>query len=440
MLNRFKRQLAGVLLIFGILAGTVVPAQAVMLDRVLVVVNDDIITMDDLENAITDMRGKLRAAGEPMPGESELKKQVLEQLVLEKLLYQRAIETGVNIGPNMLDNAVEKVARQNNLSANQLMNKLESEGISADQFREELRKQLLVQAVIDRDIKGNITVLDSEVDGILRNLPGGQQNRVYNISTIQFAVAENASAEEMERVTSRANDIRSRLIRDETSFASAAKKFSSADNAAQGGELGWKTTDQLPDLFANTLKKMNKGEISEPLKTPAGIYLLKLNDLKGSQQQLVEQTRARHILLKATNKVDINHAKKELLDIRKRVLSGEDFASIATEISQDTASAIKGGELGWLSPGDTVAAFQNAMDALEPGEISQPVVSQFGVHLIEVEERRSLDVSEQQRKNLVREQVAKRKIAEKYDQYMKQLKSWAYIDYRVPLEEIPLPE
>jgi peptidyl-prolyl cis-trans isomerase SurA len=411
-----------------------------MLDRVLVVVNDDIITLDDLENAITDMRGKLRAAGEAVPGTSELKQQVLEQLVLEKLLYQRAIETGVNIGPNMLDNAVEKVARQNNLSAAQLMSKLESEGISADQFREELRKQLLVQAVIDRDIKSNITVLDSEVDGILRNLPGGQQNRAYNVSTIQFAVAENSSAEEMERVISKANDIRSRLIRDETSFASAAKKFSSADNAEQGGELGWKTTDQLPDLFANTLKKMNKGEISEPLKTPAGIYLLKLNDLKGSQQQLVEQTRARHILLKATNKVDINHAKKELLDIRNRVISGEDFVSIATEISQDTASAIKGGELGWLSPGDTVAAFQNAMDALEPGEISQPVVSQFGVHLIQVEERRKLDVSEQQRKNLVREQVAKRKIAEKYDQYMKQLKSWAYIDYRVPLEEILLPE
>ena len=181
---------------------------------------------------------------------------------------------------------------------------------------------------------------------------------------------------------------------------------------------------------------MKVGDISAPLVSPGGIHLLKLNELKGAQQKLLSQTRARHILLKAKNKVDIQHAQGELLKIRERILGGEDFAVLATDISQDPGSAIKGGDLGWLNKGDTVPGFEKAMDAMQVGEISQPVVSQFGVHLIQVQERRQQDVSEQNQRNMIREQIGRRKIAEKYEQFLKQLKSKAFIDYRTPIDVI----
>jgi peptidyl-prolyl cis-trans isomerase SurA len=181
---------------------------------------------------------------------------------------------------------------------------------------------------------------------------------------------------------------------------------------------------------------MNEGDISEPLVSPGGIHLLKLNKLKGTKQQLVEQVKARHILLKATNKIDIEHAVSEMNKIREKIIAGEDFAILAAELSQDTGSAIKGGGLGWMSKGETVPAFEKAMNALKPNEISQPVVSQFGVHLIQLQDRRKVDVSEQQRRDSIRQQIGKRKVAEKYDQFLKQLKLKAYIDYRTPIDEI----
>jgi peptidyl-prolyl cis-trans isomerase SurA len=220
------------------------------------------------------------------------------------------------------------------------------------------------------------------------------------------------------------------------SFEAAARNYSQAGNADAGGTLGWKTADQLPGLFADALKDMKEGDISLPLVSPGGIHLLKLNQLKGSKQLMVDQARARHILLKASNKVDIQYAISEMEKIRQRILAGEDFGVLAAELSQDTGSAIKGGELGWLNKGDTVPGFEKAMDALQIGEISQPVVSQFGVHLIQLEDRRSIDASEQKRRDAVRQQIGKRKVAEKYDQFLKQLKSRAYIDYRTPLDEI----
>jgi peptidyl-prolyl cis-trans isomerase SurA len=316
------------------------------------------------------------------------------------------------------------------------MAQLEQDGISQEEFTESLKNQLLVQRVIERDVKQSISVLDSEVDGVLRNVNSEQPDRIYNLSNIQLAVSEDATPAELEKVTSRAQQLRQDIIQGKISFIVAAQKYSEAGNAADGGELGWKKADQLPALFADALKDMQEGSISAPLVSPAGIHLLKLNELKGSKQLLVEQTRARHILLRATTKVDIDHAVSQLQKTRQEILEGADFAVIATDISQDPGSAVKGGELGWLSKGETVPAFEQAMDALQVGEISQPVVSQFGVHLIQLQERRKIDVSEQKRRQAVRQEIGKRKVAEKYDQFLKQLKSRAYIDYRVPLDEI----
>lgn len=436
MLKSLSGLLAGFLLVIITSYACAPVALAMMLDRVLVVVNDDIITYGEFQTALSGMRAKIAAMDEQMPPESVLEEKVLEQLVYEKLLQLHAVDTGITVTDAMLDQAMETLAKQNNMSVPQVMAQLEQDGISQEEFTESLKNQLLVQSVIERDVKQSISVLDSEVDGVLRNIKSEQPDRIYNLSNIQLSVSEDATPAELEKVTSRAQELRQNIIQGKISFNVAAQKYSQAGNAADGGELGWKKADQLPALFADALKDMQEGSISAPLVSPAGIHLLKLNELKGSKQLLVEQTRARHILLRATTKVDIDHAVSQLQKIRQEILEGADFAVIATDISQDPGSAVKGGELGWLSKGETVPAFEQAMDALQVGEISQPVVSQFGVHLIQLQERRKVDVSEQKRRDAIRQEIGKRKVAEKYDQFLKQLKSRAYIDYRIPLDEI----
>lgn len=427
---------AGLFLVMITWLAIALPVQAQMLDRVLVVVNDDIITLGEFEKALTEMRSKLAQAGQAAPSERELREKVIEQMVFEKLLQLHAGDTGINVSEAMLDEATKNLARQNNLSEEQLLRQLKEDDISAEEFRKNLKNQLLIQRVIDRDVKRQISVLDSEVDAILGNLSQGQANRSYNISHIQLAINDETSADEIEKVTKRGEDLRRQILAGEISFEDAAIRYSRAGTAEDGGKLGWKTKAQLPALFAEALSNMKVGDISAPLVSPGGIHLLKLNELKGAQQKLLSQTRARHILLKAKNKVDIQHAQGELSKIRERILGGEDFAVLATEISQDPGSAIKGGDLGWLNKGDTVPGFEKAMDAMQIGEISQPVVSQFGVHLIQVQERRQQDVSEQNQRDMIREQIGRRKIAEKYEQFLKQLKSKAFIDYRTPIDEI----
>ena len=426
MLKNLSGLFAGILLLFISLPGEIQAAQATMLDRVLVVVNDDIITLSELESA-----------GKEIPPEKLLKEKVLEQMVFEKLLQLHAAETGINVTDAMLDRAMENLAKQNNMSVPQVLAQLKEDGISEAVFKENLRNQLLVQRVIDRDVKGSVSVLDSEVDGILLNMSKAQPNRDYNISYIQLPVSEEASPAEVEKGVQKGRELRQRIVAKNISFEEAARNYSVAGNADDGGALGWKTVDKLPALFADALKEMNEGDISSPLVSPGGIFLLRLNQLKGDQnQQIVSQSRARHILLKATNKVDIQYAITELEKVRQKIIAGEDFGVVAAEISQDPGSAIKGGELGWLNKGDTVPEFEKAMDNLQVGEISQPIVSQFGVHLIQLEERREIDISEQKRRDAIRQQIGKRKVAERYDQFLKQLKSRAYIDYRTPLDEI----
>ena len=437
MLKALSGLFAGILLISFFSFAGIPDARAMMLDRVLVVVNDDIITLGEFQAAMDTMRNNLASAGEQMPPENVLEEKVLEQLVFEKLLQLHAVETGVNVTDAMLDLAMENLAQQNNMSVPQVLEQLRKDGINEEEFKQSLKDQLLVQRVIERDVKQSITVTDGEVDGVLRSVSKVQPDRIYNISNIQLAVSEDASSAELENARQRGIELRQSIIQGKISFETAAKQFSQAGNATDGGVLGWKKPDQLPTLFSDALKNMNQGEISQPLVSPAGIHLLKLNETKGgSKPVLVDQTRARHILLRATEKNDIDYAVSELKKIRQYILGGDDFAAIAKEFSQDPGSAVKGGELGWMSKGDTVPAFEKAMDALQIDEISQPVVSQFGVHLIQVEERRKIDTSEQKKRDAIRQEIGRRKASEKYEQFLKQLKTRAYIDYRIPLDEI----
>lgn len=436
MLKITNSLFAGIILLLASCFTVAGNAQTMMLDRVLVVVNDDIITYGEFDLALKNMRAKMNASDEPVPPDALLKEKVVEQLVFEKLLQLHAAETGISVTDDMINTAMANLAKQNNMTVQQVLAQLKQDGMSEAAFRKNLSEQMLIQRVIDRDVKGSVAVLDSEVDGIMKNISQAQPKRVYDLSNIQLPVNEDPSSSQLEQATQGAIKLRQRILSGQISFATAARRYSQAGNAEDGGALGWKSNEQLPVLFADALKNMKEGEVSEPLVSPGGIHLLKLNKLKGTKQQLVEQVKARHILLKATRTIDIEHATAEMQKIREKIIAGEDFAVLATELSQDTGSAIKGGELGWMGRGDTVAPFEKAMYALKPNEISQPVVSQFGVHLIQLLDRREVDVSEQKRRDSIRQQIGKRKAAEKYDQFLKQLKHKAYINYRIPVDEL----
>ncbi len=414
-------------------------AQNIPLDRVLAVVNDDIITMQELEEQAGIAKARMKQQGTPLPDENLLRQKVLEKLIFEKLQIQSAKDAGVIISEDMIDQALTSVAQRNNLSIDQILAKLKDEGVNETVFRQSLKDQLAVQAIIDREVKGRISVTDSEVDAMLERMQqAGSGNRSYNLSHILITTPDDASQEDILAAIQRAEELLGRIRSGELSFKEAAVSYSDAQDGIDGGGLGWRTPDQLPAIFTDALKSMQKGDVSPILRSPNGIHILALNEVKGADvdRQMAMQTSARHILISAETPVDIRAAEERLAQMREEILAGGDFAELALKYSEDPGSAAKGGELGWMNKGETVPAFEQAMDNLEPGELSQPVVSQFGVHLIQVNERREVDVSDKLRREKVRTQIANRKSEERYEQWLRELKAGAYINYRIPLEEL----
>jgi peptidyl-prolyl cis-trans isomerase SurA len=414
-------------------------AETIPLDRVLAVVNDDIITMRELEEQAAITRSRMNQQGTPIPDENILLQKVLEKLVYEKLQVQSAKDAGVVISEDMINQALNNVAQRNNLSIDQVLDKLKDEGVTEKVFRQNLKDQLAVQAIVDRDVKGRVSVSDSEVDAMLERLgQSGQSNRTYGLSHILITTPDDASQDDIRAAIASAEALVKDIRSGELTFSEAAVRHSDAQDGIDGGALGWKTPDQLPAIFSEALASMAKGDISPVLRSPNGIHILFLQDIKGSggQQQMVTQTSARHILISATTPVEIRDAQARLAEMRAEILAGKDFAELALNNSEDPGSAVKGGELGWMNKGETVPAFEQAMDRLEPGELSEPVVSQFGVHLIQLNERREVDVSDKLRREKVRSQIANRKSEERFEQWLRELKAKAYIDYRIPLDEL----
>ena len=416
-----------------------VQAQNIPLDRVLAVVNDDIITMQELEEQAGIAKAQLKQQGTPVPDDNTLRQKVLEKLVFEKLQVQAAKDAGVIISEEMIDQALGNVAQRNRLTVEQVLAKVRQEGVNETVFRQSLKDQLAVQSIIDREVKGRVSVTEGEVDAMLdRMQQSGNSNRSYNLSHILITTSDDASQDEILAAIAKAEEVAARIRSGELSFEGAAVNYSDAQDGIDGGGLGWRTPDQLPALFTEALETMQKGDVSPILRSPNGVHILKLNDIKGAdvETQMASQTSARHILISAETPVDVRAAQERMAQLREDILAGADFAELALQNSEDPGSAAKGGELGWLNKGETVPAFEQAMDALEPGELSEPVVSQFGVHLIQVNERREVDVSDKLRRDKVRTQIANRKSEERYEQWLRELKARAYINYRIPLDEL----
>jgi peptidyl-prolyl cis-trans isomerase SurA len=400
------------------------------LDRILAVVNEDVITASELAVRLTETKKQLRLEGIGIPPDEVLEKQVLERMVLERLQLQVAERTGIRAADAEVERALESIARRNNLAPDDFLRRLEREGLDAAAFREQIRTQLVIRQLLEREIGQRIHVSEAEIAAFLENQER-DLNVSYHLSHIFLPVPESPSPEAIQAVKRQAEEIH-RELRSGGSFEQLAIAHSRSPEALQGGSLGWRTAGQLPELFLAALKETPVGGVSEVIRGPNGFHILKLNERRGQEAvKPVTQTHVRHILLRPSEILSVEEARARLLQLRERILHGDDFAALARAHSEDLASAANGGDLSWVNPGQLVPEFERAMNALGPGEISEPARTPFGWHLIQVLERRVQDIAQERLRAQAREQIHARKADERYEQWLRQLRDEAYVEYLV---------
>lgn len=403
-------------------------------DRIVAVVNSDVITRSELRQRVDQVTRQLTRQGTPLPPTDVLERQVLERQIIERLQSQYANETSLKVDDATLERAIGRIADSNRLSMTDFRKALAKDGITWEQFREEVRKEILVTRLREREVDSRIVISDAELNNFLANSDAALAKTEYNLAHILLSTPEGASPEQLARVKAKAEEVAARVARGEP-FDKLAAGYSDAPDALSGGNLGWRSTERLPSLFSEAVGKLQPGEVAPVLRSAAGFHIVKLLDRRGGAQSAaparVEQTHARHILIKTSEVLSDTEAKRRLTDLRERVVQGgASFADLARQYSADL-SASKGGDLGWIYPGDTVPEFENAMNALKPGEISQPVQSPFGWHLIQVEDRRVQDVSDERKRAAARNALRERKSDEAYQDWLRQLRDRAYVEYRL---------
>jgi len=408
------------------------------IDRVVAVVNNDVITLRELERRTEMASAQLRRQGTELPPRDVMLRQLLEQMIVERAQLQRAREYGIRIDDQQLDRALAGIAQENRLTLPQLRERVERDGQSFARFREDIRSEILRTRLREREVDAKVQVSEADIDAFLASQGGqGAQggSAEYRLAQILLRVPEGASPEQIERQRQRGEEIL-RQLEGGASFARLAAAFSDAPDALSGGLLEWRSADRLPELFANAAGSLDRGQVSRLLRSPAGFHLLQLVDKReGSgtslQSQPVTQTRARHILIRPNEVISEEEALRRLREIRERVQGGTaDFAEMARQYSAD-GSAGRGGDLGWVYPGDTVPEFERAMNALSPGQVGEPVRTPFGVHLIQVLERRTDEASPERLRQRVREILRARRIEERFQDWLRQLRDSTYVEYKL---------
>jgi peptidyl-prolyl cis-trans isomerase SurA len=428
-----QRVLARIFLGLACAAMAVTAARAanVPLDRIAVIVNEEIITVHELDTRVLLVTKQLARQGTPAPGRDELTKQLLERMITDKVQLQFAKETGVRVDDQQLDRAIARIAESNNMSLQVFRDNLEKEGITFNAFRDDIRAEMIMQRLREREVENRIAVSEGEVDTYLAEQAKSVTQDEYNLAHILVRVPEQASSEQIESARRRTETALAQ-IKKGADFRQVAVAFSDAPDALQGGALGWRALDRLPTIFADVATKLNPGEVSPVLRSPNGFHILKLLERRGGNgPPKVQQTHVRHILIKTSEVVPEAEARRKLLDLKQRLENkAADFGELAQANSND-GSASKGGDLGWVYSGDMVPEFERAMNALKIGEISAPVQTQFGLHIIEVLERREEDVSQDRRRQQARMALRARKSDESYQEWLRQQRDRAYVEYHL---------
>ncbi|HUW37719.1 MAG TPA: peptidylprolyl isomerase [Rhodocyclaceae bacterium] len=413
-------------------AQTAKPDKPVLADRIVAVVNDEAITLNELHARLASVERQLRTQGTPLPPRDVLEKQVLERMIMDRIQLQYAKETSTHVDDGQLDAALQRIATANHLSLPEFRAALEKDGVTWAKFREEIRDEMTITKLREREVDSRITVSDGEVDNYLASPEyAAGANEELDLSHILLRVPEQASPDQLARIHARAEQALAQIKRGDD-FAKVAASYSDAPDALSGGAIGLRPLNRLPNLYVDAASRLKPGEVSGILRSPAGFHIVKLIARRGGAQEekTVVQTHARHILIKVNELVSDADAKRKLLELKDRLDHGADFAELARLYSNDL-SAAKGGDLGWLYPGDTVPEFQRAMDALKINEISQPVRTQFGWHLIQVLGRRVEDVSKERKRQLARQALRERKSDEAYEDWLRQMRDRAYVEYRL---------
>jgi peptidyl-prolyl cis-trans isomerase SurA len=405
--------------------------QVAKIDSVVAVVNDDVITRHELDDRVREVVRQLKKQDTPLPAADVLEKQILERMITDMLQEQYAKENGVRVDDTQLNLALTRIAQQNNFpSLAEFRAKLEADGVDYKKFREEIRGEMISTRLREREVESKLMISESEVDNYLANKARiGSAGEEFHIAHILVVVPEQANAEKIQVARERAEQALKKL-KDGADFAQVAAGISDAKDALKGGDLGWRSGDSIPPLFMNELQNMKPGQTSAVLRSPSGFHILKLVEKRsGNAPVVITQTHARHILIKTSEIMPEAEAKKRIMEIKQRIEAGSDFAEQARRYSQD-GSAQQGGDLDWVSPGQTVPEFEETMNKLQPGEMAA-VQTQFGWHLIKVLERRNTDVSEQQKRQQARVAIGTFKSDEQFQDWLRQLRDRAFVEYRL---------
>jgi peptidyl-prolyl cis-trans isomerase SurA len=408
------------------------PASGELLDGIAAVVNDGIVLRGDVQQQTAMITERLQQQGQQLPPRNVLRQQVLERLVLQEVQLQRAKRLGINVTDEMLNNALSDVAKRNNIKFSDLPAALEQQGLDYRSYREEVRREMTLNMLRQRDVLARIYVSPRELDQCVatQQASPGIGNE-YELQHILVAIPANATPEQLAERQARAQGVYERASQGED-FAQLAIGYSDAGTALEGGELGWRKTEQLPSFVAEIIPGMQKGRVTEPIRTPSGIHMFRVKDIRGATEAaMVAQTHARHILLRTNEVEDDALVKQKLTDIRARIVGGEDFAAIAGVVSQDPGSGARGGDLDWVSPGTFVPEFEQVLDGLQENELSQPFKSQFGWHLVQLLGRRNYDASGDVLRNRCFAQLREAKSDEETELWLRRLRDEAFVDYRL---------
>ncbi|MDO9151368.1 MAG: peptidylprolyl isomerase [Methylotenera sp.] len=406
-------------------------ADVVKMDRIVAVVDQTVITEQELESRITSLSAQLSKQGTELPEESILRKQILERLISDALQLQYAAQTGIKVDDTQLDKTIERIAEQNKMTTREFHDALNQDGISIRKFRADIRNEIIIARLREREVESRVNVSESEIDNYLTTQASSNQNQdEYEISHILIRVPEDAAPEDVQKAKAKVDEALAALEAG-TSFAKVSASLSDAPNALEGGSIGWKSSAQVPTLFLDALKTMQAGDISAALRSPNGFHILKVNDKRGGSSPLIiEQTHARHILIKLSEIMSEKDAKQKMDGIKERLDNGEKFEVLARQFSED-GTASNGGDLGWVNPGDTVPQFEKAMNMLKQDEISEPVLSPFGWHVIQVIERRKQDMSKEAARLKARQEIRTRKADEAYQDWVRELRDRAFVELRL---------
>jgi len=423
------RNLLFLLILFSSLSAN---AAISTVDRIIAIVNEDVILESELNTRLKTVLGQLQQRNTQAPPPDVLRRQVLERLIISRLQLQVAERTGIRVDDRTLNASINGIAKQNGMSLDQFRSAIENDGFDFSVFREDIRKEMIVSRMMQRRVRQRVNITEQEIDNFLAtNKSKSEGNKEYRLSHILISVPEAANANQIDTAQTKANDVISQL-RAGVNFKQVAAANSDGQQAFNGGDLGWRKSAQLPSIFSDIAVSMQKGDISDAIRSPSGFHVIMLTDVRGVEQRhMVKQSLARHILIRKDELTSNDDARIRLQQLLIRLEAGEDFASLARAHSDDRGSAARGGELGWSSPGALVPRFEQAMNELSEGQISQPFRTQFGWHIVQLLERREHDDTDAFLRTKARKFIRDRKTEDATQSWIRRIRDEAFVEYRL---------